>query len=156
VTSGYAGQGIELGNLSPKKQMEVLRIALLEFEDALQFSPLGFRPGMGSANLATIKNLTKLGIHSGSLSIPPKKSSQYNYDWRQWSRVPHWVETPHGLFHNRPITDNLKIDNTNRGSLLNKAQENLDKLGYMAVYTHNWVNFSSQSSAAKTLNSLLS
>ena len=151
----YFGQGIELANLSKQKQKEVLKTAILEFENTLQLKPFGFRPGMGSANLDTIELLSEFGINHGSLSIPEHQSKKYNYDWIHWSTIPHTIETLTGNFRNLPLTGNLKLENLNKSTLLDQAVENLIKLNYVAVYTHNWVDFSKDTDVAELLNNLI-
>ena len=151
----YFGQGIELANLTKPKQKEVLKVAVEEFEDMLDLKPIGFRAGMGSANLYTIEILTELGINHGSLSIPNQKSTKYNVDWSQWPTVPHEIATPSGNFRNLPLTGNLKLEKLNKSTLLNEIVDTFKKLQYVAVYTHNWVDFSEETEAYKLLNELI-
>jgi len=153
--SNYFGQGIELANLSKQKQSEVLKSAIEDFENSLQLKPVGFRAGMGSANLNTIELLAQFGINHGSLSIPNQKSIKYNFDWSQWPTKPHIIETPNGSFRNLPLTENLKLENRNKSTLLDQIITNFKALNYVAVYTHNWVNFSEETEASYFLNNLI-
>lgn len=149
----FFGQKIELGNLSAEKQFQILKSAVNDFENFLEQKPCGFRPGMGSANAETFEILTKLGIHSGSVTIPDLVEKRYKTDWTNWSKEPHTVKTEDGDFHNKPLTGNLWIDNIKRSE--NLPDVNLKTANYLPIYTHNWVDFSENSFAYRYLNDIL-
>ncbi len=151
----YFGQKIELGNLSKQKQERAIRFALDEYKAILDQEPYGFRPGMGSANTDTFEVLTKLGINRGSITIPNHSSDRYQFNWKDWSEVPHTIKTTFGPFINFPITNDFSIESNNPMDFNQRILESYKALKYASIYSHNWVDFSPGTIAASNLDALL-
>jgi hypothetical protein len=66
----YPDNTYEFGYYDASAQEEIVSAASWEWEQAIGFKPVYFRPGAFSANDATAPVLAKLGFRGGSLSIP--------------------------------------------------------------------------------------
>ena len=78
---GKAKGKVQLGRYVGKKQYKMLSEGKKVWEEALGFSPLGFRPGCCSANDETFSILKKLGFHHGSVSSPGRKEASIGSIW---------------------------------------------------------------------------
>ncbi|NQT57548.1 MAG: hypothetical protein HQ557_01055 [Bacteroidetes bacterium] len=87
----YPDYTYEFGYYSAAVQEEIVLSASKEWERALGFKPLYFRPGAFSANDATASTLVKLGFRGGSLSIPGRVWTQRYCIWAGVPRYPHRV-----------------------------------------------------------------
>jgi len=85
----YPEYTYEFGYYSAEIQEEIVSLALKEWEKAMGFKPLYFRPGAFSANDVTATTLVKLGFRGGSLSIPGRIWPERYCVWAGTPPYPH-------------------------------------------------------------------
>lgn len=85
----YPEYTYEFGFYSAELQEEIIYSAAKEWEKALGFKPVYFRPGAFSANDATASTLVKLGFRGGSLSIPGRIWPERYCVWAGAPPYPH-------------------------------------------------------------------
>ncbi len=89
----YPDYKYEFGYYDAAAQEEIISSASREWEAAMGFKPLYFRPGAFSANDATAMVLAKLGFRGGSLSIPGRIWPERYCVWAGAPRYPHRAHT---------------------------------------------------------------
>lgn len=85
----YPEYKYEFGFYSADMQEKIVSLASAEWEAALGFKPLFFRPGAFSANDVTAATLVKLGFKGGSLSIPGRIWPERYCVWAGAPPYPH-------------------------------------------------------------------
>jgi hypothetical protein len=87
----YPEYTYEFGYYSAELQEEIVSLAMKEWEHAMGFKPVYFRPGAFSANDATASTLVKLGFRGGSLSIPGRIWPERYCVWAGSYPYPHRI-----------------------------------------------------------------
>jgi peptidoglycan/xylan/chitin deacetylase (PgdA/CDA1 family) len=86
-----------LGTYSGEEQIEILRAAMKQWEDAIAGRPCSFRPGNFSANDATFPALEALGFRQGSVSSPERKMTSLSAVWTGAPKDAHWAHRANRL-----------------------------------------------------------